>query len=153
MGAYQSPPIRSSQHALREVEMTDGPCNQQFESIGTILCRVTSDGPDKIFFVPDSDHLLSYSRDSYAVFVKSPPHRDVKSPPHRDNVRDALVVRLRDNNDLGIFIKKSIPIEISSGDDMKNVVLLAAKQQAKVTVKVCRKSESIELSGITFPAG
>lgn len=131
--------------------MADRSCNPQLESIGTILYKVTSCGPDKIFFVPDSDHLLRYSSDSYAVFVRIP----LEDGDRKKNVGDALVVRLRNNNELGIFIKKSIPISDNKNDDVKNVVLLAAKQQAKVTVTVtvCRKSESIKLSGITFPAG
>lgn len=137
--------------------MSDDLCNQQFESIGTIHYSLSKTSPDMLFFVPDSDHLLKYSGRSYVIFIKIP-----LVDGDDENIRDALAVKLRANADLGVFLKESIPIRISAGDDFDNimrVVLFAAQKQARVTVTVRdgatakqKKDRSLELLGITFPA-
>ena len=131
--------------------MSDSCHEPEFESTGTILYSVLGKGKRKLLFAPDPDHFLKYSVDSYAVFVSL-------TPPAAKDVREALAVRLRNNEDLGFFREKSVPIEIPCPDDVREVLqvaLQAAEQRAKVTVKVKvkRKNESFELVGITFPAG
>ena len=105
--------------------MSDTP---QFESIGTIRysasgtsssgtspdCSSKEDSTDKkphdwLFFVPDSAHFLKYSGSSYAVFVKSPLAAGGNPLSMSDYIRGALIVKLRTNENLGVFPKESIP--------------------------------------------
>ena len=94
--------------AFREGKMSEkcSDNNQkcEYESIGTLSYRASSE--ISLFFVPDSDHLLKYSANSYAVFVGPQIFCD------SEDYRKALTVRLRDDDD-GIVLKKSIPIRVS----------------------------------------
>ncbi|MDE0068395.1 MAG: hypothetical protein OXO48_01680 [Caldilineaceae bacterium] len=131
--------------------------SDKFESIGTIRYSVSNTSPNDhwIYFVPDSDHLLKYSEASYAVFVKIPLAAGGSTPPVSDDIGCAHIVRLRTNADTGISTRKSVPIKISNGDNLKKflvVVLAAAKKQARVTVTVTANGDSLKLSGITFPS-
>ena len=116
----------------------------EYESIGTLSYRASSE--ISLFFVPDSDHLLEYSANSYAVFVGPP-------LPDSNTHRKALTVKLRDDDD-GIILKKSIPIKVSSSDEilaLLQVARRAAEQQTKVTLTVTREGKSFDLVSITLP--
>ena len=114
----------------------------EYESIGTLSYRASSE--ISLFFVPDSDHLLKYSANSYAVFV-GPPLDSTKD-------REALTVRLRDDD--GIVLKKSIPIRVSAPKEMQDILQVArqaAEQQTKVTLTVMRECKSFKLVSVTLP--
>ena len=121
----------------------------EFESIGTISYRVSSTQSDNfLLFVPDSDHLLTYSGNPYAVFVGT--HR--REGSKRIEVQDAIAVRLRKTHDHGSYCKELIRINVVH-DRFWKVVLRAAEQQSKVTVTVVKnQDDSLNLSAITFPA-
>lgn len=148
--------------------MSDSCKRPNFESIGTIHYRVSCT-ESCLFFVPDSNHYLKYSDKSYAAFVRVPP------PEDKDGIRDALAVPLLNNENSGIVLDKSVPIEIpncnKTCDKMRvvlQVALQAAQNETKVTVTVTKKEEKeveeerkkkpgcsiiiIKLVGITFPA-
>ena len=115
----------------------------EYESIGTLSYRASSQ--PSLFFVPDSDHFLKYSANSYSIFVGPP-------LPGSKKDRKALAVRLRDDDE-GIILKKSIPINVcKEKDDLLQVARLAAEKQAKVTLTVTRNGKCFDLAGITFPA-
>ena len=120
----------------------------EYESIGTLSYRASSE--ISLFFVPDSDHLLEYSANSYAVFV-GPPLPD--SINHR-KAREALTVRLGHDDD-GVFLKKSIPIKVSRPKRMRRILQVArraAEQHTKVTLTVTRKRRSFKLMSVTVPS-
>ena len=132
----------------------DKKTKRRYESIGTLSYRASqTSSEDSVFFVPDSDHLLQYSKNSYAVFVgpcTAEPTIHKKSTKHND----ALAVPLVNDDDDGIVTKKSVPIKMSKSNKMKNilqVVRVAAEKQTKVTVTVRRKRKSFKLVGITLP--
>lgn len=121
-----------------------------FESIGTIHCRLLVDKFD-LFFVPDSDHSLECSGRSYAVFVA------VTLPKNDDNGK-ALAVPLQNTKSRGIFVDEAVPINVPVPvpDKMRDVLqfaLQAAQNATKVALSVKGKSGSpgVELVGITFP--
>ena len=128
----------------------------KFESIGTIHYSYRVSNTDEcLFFVPDSNHYLKYSGNSYAVFVSVPP--DSKTTPANKDVRSARAVRLRNNDNRGIFLEKSVPIETPNCANIRDALLQIAEKQAIVTVTIKKKNdndnnESLELVGITFPA-
>ena len=121
----------------------------EFESIGTMHCRVLVDKID-LFFVPDSNHSLECSGRSYAVFVA------VTLPTNDDN-GEALAVPLQNSNSRGIFVDEAVPINVSKPDEMRDVlqvVLQAAQNATKVALRVKSKAgpSDVELVGVTFPA-
>ena len=135
--------------------MPDNSKEPKFESIGTIHYRASSEG-NRLFFVPESNHSLKYSGTSYAVFVSV--CQPTTAPDNKDADREALAVPLRNNEGCGIFIEKSVPIEIpkccGKMRDVLQVALQAAENDTKVTVRVKKKPgcSVAELVGITFPA-
>lgn len=143
--------------ALEKVKMSDSCKGSNFESIGTIHYRYMVSDEESLLFVPDSNHCLEYSENSYAVFVSVPPlakrgsKDSASSPDNEDVFRCALAVPFSNNKDRGISLKKSVPIKIS---DVKIRALLLQyfDKQAAVTVRVERSGNSLELVGITFPA-
>ena len=151
--------------------MSDSCKGSKLDSIGTIHYRYMLSGEDSLFFVPDSNHCLEYSENSYAVFVSvSPPANEdgmannsspdstdgARTPDNEDGVRCALAVPLSNNKDRGIFLKKSVPIKIpkccDKMRDVLQVALQAAETGAAVTVTVEMNDNSLKLVGITFPA-
>ena len=126
----------------------DKKTKRKYESIGTLCYRASRTSSESgVFFVPDSNHLLQYSGNSYAIFVGLNLAKPTKH-------KEALAVPLGNDDDDGIITKKAVPTKVSSSKRMKNilqVVRLAAEKQAEVIVTVRRKRKSFELVRVTLP--
>ena len=126
---------------------SDKKTKREYESIGTLVYRASRISNDTLLFVPDSDHSLRYSGDSYAVFIGSPLRKRLKA-------KRALAVKLGNDADDGIITKNSIPIKVPKSkhiQDMLHIARRAAEKQLTVTVAVRRKRKSFELVGIIIP--
>ena len=126
---------------------SDKETKREYESIGTLVYRASRTSNDTLFFVPDSDHSLKNSGDSYAVFIGPPRRKRLK-------VKKALAVKLGDDADDGIITKKSIRLKVSKSKEIQDILHVArraAERQITVTVAVRRKRKFFKLVGITIP--